>query len=89
MAHRLSYDSLESTRIALLKLEHCCSDYDETAVTYLRHEFLSRLADLEAALAIIQHQALFGISGIVRHPSFDELQTLEEDSASIPPHKLD
>jgi hypothetical protein len=89
MARQNSFDSLESTRLAFLKLEHCCLDCDAAAVVHLRHRFLTRLADLEAELAIIQNQALLEAAGTARDPSFGELETLEEDSANVPPHKLD
>jgi hypothetical protein len=88
MARQIALDTFESTRIAFLKLEHCCSDCDKAAVAYLRHTFLTRLADLEAELAITQNQALSN-AGTDRHPSFAELETLEEDSANIPPRELD
>jgi hypothetical protein len=81
-------DSIESARIAFLKLEHCCLDCDEAAATHLRHRLLKRLADLEALLAIIQNQALFEEDGPADYQSFAELETLEEDSRKIPPHQL-
>jgi hypothetical protein len=80
MAFQTSFDSIESTRIALLKLEHCCADCDQTAVASMRHMYLKALAQLEATLAILQNQALFGPTGIAHHPSSDELETLEEDN---------
>jgi hypothetical protein len=80
MARQILSDTLESMRVAFLKLEHCCSDCDQTAVAYLRHEFLTQLAELEAALAIIQAQALLE-PGAAGDPSFAEPETQEEDNA--------
>jgi hypothetical protein len=89
MADQSLFDLLESTRLAFLKLEHCCFDCDEAAVLYLRQRALTRLADLEAEFAILQNQALFETDGTARHPSFAELETLEEDARNVPAPKLD
>ena len=89
MVHQISVDSLESFRLAFLKLEHACSDCDETAVAHLRRTFLSSLAEAEAELAIIESLAPFEAARMAPHSSLAELQALEDDSANIPPHKLD
>ena len=83
MAREISLDSLESLRVALLKLEHAGSDCDEIAVTYFKGRALSRLADLEAELAIIENLA--PRSADVELPvgsSLAELPDLEDDGGS-------
>jgi hypothetical protein len=55
MAHEISLESLESLRAALLKLEHANSDCDPIAVAHFKSLALSRVADLEAKLAIIEN----------------------------------
>ena len=80
MSCQTSFDSIESIRLAFLKLEHCCSDCDQTAVAYLRHVLLTQLADLEAASAIIETLALSEPAGAAGDLSFDEPETLEENN---------
>ena len=89
MAREISLDSLESLRVAFLKLEHARSDCDEIAVTYFKGRALSRLADLEAELAIIENLAPRSADvELAVGSSLAELQDLEGAKQKIPPHKL-
>jgi hypothetical protein len=88
MARELSLDSLESLRVAFLKLEHAGSDCDAIAVAHFKSLALSRLADLEAELAIIENLA--ADSADVELPvgsSLAKLQDLEGATQKILPRK--
>ena len=89
MAREISLDSLESLRVALLKLEHASSDCDEIAVAYFKSRAVSRLADLEAELAIIENLGPCSADvELAVGSSLAELQDLEGAKQKIPPHNL-
>ena len=89
MARQISLDSLETLRVALLKLEHAGSNCDAIAVAHFKSLALRRLAELEAELSMVENATPRPADVMLpSDSSLAELQALEDAIQKIPLHKL-